>query len=94
MRHLLFVLTCSAVLVGSPLAAQHLHTNHEWDECSIVIDPSLTQAAWHQFVREVGLVAVVALFQARALRGEEGRELLRRHAQAFEQVVPMLEAQP
>jgi hypothetical protein len=42
---------------GSPLAAQHLHTNDEWDECAIVLDPSLTQEAWHQFVSELGLVA-------------------------------------
>lgn len=42
---------------GSPLTAQHLHTNDEWDECAIVLDPSLTQEAWHQFVSELGLVA-------------------------------------
>lgn len=41
----------------SPLAAQVLHVNDRWDDCAIVIDPSLTQGAWHQFVREIGLVA-------------------------------------
>ncbi|HSJ13485.1 MAG TPA: hypothetical protein VK939_03665 [Longimicrobiales bacterium] len=42
---------------GSPLAAQHLHTNDRWEDCAFVIDPSLTQEAWRQFVSEVGLVA-------------------------------------
>jgi hypothetical protein len=42
---------------ASPLAAQQLHTNTRWEECSIVLDPSLNQASWHQFVAEVGQVA-------------------------------------
>lgn len=46
-----------ALVASSPLAAQVLHTNDRWDECAIVIDPSLTQQAWHQFVAEVGQVA-------------------------------------
>jgi len=50
-----------AVLIGALGAAsasgQILHTNDEWDECAIVLDPSLTQDAWRQFVREAGLVA-------------------------------------
>ena len=32
-----------------------LHVNDRWDECSFVLDPSLTPAAWHQFAREGGL---------------------------------------
>jgi hypothetical protein len=40
----------------SPAAAQVLHVNNRWKECAIVIDPSLTQQAWHQFVAEVGQV--------------------------------------
>ena len=44
-------------LAASSVSAQHLHTNHEWDECAIVLSPTLTQTAWRQFVREVGLVA-------------------------------------
>lgn len=48
---LLLVLVASA-----PLAAQVLHTNDRWDDCAMVIDPSLTQDAWHQFVAEAGLV--------------------------------------
>lgn len=39
-----------------PLLAQTLHTNDRWEECAIVLDPSLTQGAWRQFVRELGLV--------------------------------------
>lgn len=41
---------------GQPASAQHLHTNHRWEECSIVLDPSLTPAAWRQFVSELGIV--------------------------------------
>lgn len=44
-------------LAVSPLTGQILHVNDEWDDCAIVLDPSLTQEAWHQFVSEVGLVA-------------------------------------
>ncbi len=43
-------------LFGSPLFAQKLHVNDRWDQCSFVLDPSLTQEAWHQFTREAGLV--------------------------------------
>lgn len=43
-------------LLAPPLRAQTLHVNHHWDECAIVIDPSLTQASWHRFVKEVGFV--------------------------------------
>lgn len=34
-----------------------LHVNTRWKECSIQLDPALTQAAWRQFTREAGLVA-------------------------------------
>ncbi len=34
----------------------HLHVNPKWEECSIQIDPSLTQTAWHQFAKEAALV--------------------------------------
>jgi hypothetical protein len=34
-----------------------LHVSSRWKECSFQLDPSLTQAAWHQFTREAGLVA-------------------------------------
>jgi hypothetical protein len=53
-----FVLIAGLVTAfgGSPLSAQHLHLNDRWDECAIVLDPSLTQEAWHRFVSELGLV--------------------------------------
>ena len=44
-------------LAASAVSAQHLHTNDEWDECALVLSPTLTQTAWRQFAREVGLVA-------------------------------------
>jgi len=44
-------------LADQPAVAQVLHVNDQWDDCAIVIDPALTQEAWHQFVSEVGLVA-------------------------------------
>jgi hypothetical protein len=34
----------------------HLHTESKWEECSIQLDPSLTQEAWRQFTKEAGLV--------------------------------------
>lgn len=33
-----------------------LHVDTRWKECSIKLDPSLTQGAWRQFTREAGLV--------------------------------------
>jgi hypothetical protein len=33
-----------------------LHVNPRWKECSFQLDPSLTQAAWHRFTDELGLV--------------------------------------
>jgi hypothetical protein len=51
----------AASLLGTlgvaPLAAQVLHVDDRWEECAIVLDPSLTQDAWRRFVREMGLVA-------------------------------------
>jgi hypothetical protein len=50
-------------LIESPAVAYgqnghpHLHVNPRWKECSIQLDPSLTQAAWRQFTQEAGLVA-------------------------------------
>ena len=46
---------------GRSLAAQttkdvKLHVNPRWKECSFQLDPSLTQAAWHQFTQEAGIV--------------------------------------
>ena len=46
----------SLVIPNVPLSAQVLHVNDRWDECAFVIDPMLTQGAWHQFVKEAGVV--------------------------------------
>jgi hypothetical protein len=48
--------------IETPAGAQdaghpHLHANGRWKECSIQLDPSLTQSAWRQFTQEAGLVA-------------------------------------
>lgn len=57
-----FVAATAIALAQTPAAGQtghhpRLHVNPRWDECSFQLDPSLTQAAWHQFTREAGLVA-------------------------------------
>jgi hypothetical protein len=33
-----------------------LHVSSRWDECSIQLDPSLTQSAWHRFTQEAAQV--------------------------------------
>lgn len=33
-----------------------LHVNPRWSQCSFQLDPGLTQAAWHQFTGEAGVV--------------------------------------
>lgn len=55
------LITAAAIALASvPADAQtappKLHVNTRWHECSFQIDPSLTQAAWHQFTNEAGLV--------------------------------------
>jgi hypothetical protein len=56
-----FVLAFCSVSIAT--YGQHSHDNTElhisdrWKECSIQLDPSLTQSAWHQFTKEAGLVA-------------------------------------
>lgn len=52
---LTFALSASAGSAGEHDGVQ-LHVSPEWKECSIQLDPSLTQAAWHQFTEEAGLV--------------------------------------
>jgi hypothetical protein len=48
-------------LLQTPASAQthnvNLHVSSRWKECSIKLDPSLTQKAWRQFTGEAGLVA-------------------------------------
>ena len=57
LQHSLLAAALLLPFAGSAVSAQHLHVNDKWDECALVISPTLTQAAWRQFVREVGLVA-------------------------------------
>lgn len=42
--------------------AQHnnpiLHVNTKWAECSMQLDPSLSQGAWRQFTQEAGIMTV------------------------------------
>jgi len=52
----LLLAAAMTALCDSPLAAQKLHVNDRWEECAIVLDPSLSQSAWHQFASELGLV--------------------------------------
>ena len=42
---------------GGGEGGPHLHISNRWKECSIQLDPSLTQSAWRQFAQEAGLVA-------------------------------------
>lgn len=51
------IVAALSVAASAPRAsAQHLHTNHRWEECSIVLHPDLTPDAWRQFVSELGIV--------------------------------------
>ena len=50
------VAALSVAALAPRASAQHLHTNHRWEECSIVLHPELTPAAWRQFVSELGIV--------------------------------------
>lgn len=60
-RPILIPIAATAIaILSAPAAAQgahpHLHINTRWQECSFQLDASLTQAAWHQFTEEAGLV--------------------------------------
>ena len=50
------ILSLFLLLLTIPLYGQDLHVNDKWDECSFVLDESLTQEAWNQFTSEAGLV--------------------------------------
>jgi hypothetical protein len=46
-------------LLSTPTNAQNqpkLHVSSRWKQCSIQLDPSLAQSAWHQFTQEAGQV--------------------------------------
>lgn len=49
-------LTLFQTAVAAQSGRPKLHVNPRWEECSFQLDPSLTQAAWHQFTEEAGLV--------------------------------------
>lgn len=55
------VLASALTSVRSPAFAQgghnvKLHVDPTWSQCSFQLDPGLTQAAWHQFTGEAGVV--------------------------------------
>jgi hypothetical protein len=52
------LLAAAGLVAAAPtgLSAQKLHVNDRWDDCAMVLAPSLTQGAWRQFVREAALV--------------------------------------
>lgn len=65
---------------GQGLTAQtrndvKLHVNPRWKECSLQLDPSLTQAAWHQFAQEAGLVTYFRAMSDAAPMGKGQFEL-------------------
>ena len=53
----LFVMIISAPVLSAGDGGQTLHVSDRWENCSFVLDPSLTQDAWHQFAHEAGLVS-------------------------------------
>ena len=61
-RGLPITLVVASALVAIPstaFAQGHnvtLHVNPKWSQCSFQLDPGLTQAAWHQFTGEAGVV--------------------------------------
>jgi hypothetical protein len=60
-RGITIVAAASAVVLlpSSGLAQRkdvRLHVDPRWDECAFVLDPALTQKAWHQFAAEAGVV--------------------------------------
>ena len=62
MSHKYTIAAIAIALTQAPAMAQtdhhlKLHVNPRWEECSFQLDASLTQAAWHRFTQEAGLVA-------------------------------------
>jgi hypothetical protein len=62
MKHQALVIRAVAAvtaLLSTPMDAQsrpRLHVSSRWEQCSIQLDPSLTQSAWRQFTREAAQV--------------------------------------
>src|SRR6478736_3046114 len=60
MKNIRIILTAIITYFTVNFASAHgdmpnLHINNRWKECSIQLDPSLTQDEWHRFTREGGL---------------------------------------
>lgn len=51
---LIFTVSTNSFAHHSGEHAVTLHTNNTWDECAMVIDPSLTQSEWNTFAKDVG----------------------------------------
>jgi len=52
-------MTVASASLSTSMRAQdqpRLHISSRWKQCSIQLDPSLTQSAWRQFTREAGQV--------------------------------------
>lgn len=62
MKRRVFGIIAAAIamfIIAAPTDAQSrpkLHVNKRWKQCSIQLDSSLTQSAWHQFTQEAGQV--------------------------------------
>jgi hypothetical protein len=58
MKKNLIIISLIICFFGNFSSAQDviLHVNTRWEECSIQLDPSLTQDEWHRFTKEAGLV--------------------------------------
>jgi len=60
MNHKQWSIVAAAIaLLSTSATAQSrpkLHVNPRWKQCSIQLDPSLTQSAWRQFTQEAGQV--------------------------------------
>lgn len=50
------LLLLSASFIGAQHTGPTLHISNRWKECSIQLDPLLTQKAWRQFTGEAGMV--------------------------------------
>ena len=58
-RGIIALAALAASTLATPAHAQsrpQLHVNTRWKQCSIQLDPSLTQSAWRQFTEEAGQV--------------------------------------
>lgn len=71
---LIIIIATPSLYAGD--GGQVLHTNDQWSNCSFVLDPSLTQEAWHKFTREAGLVVYYRPMASAKPMGEGNIELV------------------